>query len=520
MNKQLKVFWNLFVLLAVAVFGLAPASSAQSNSSVDLQPGPMQLIRLDPRVQQRYVPAPASTLHSRVEAASANIVVNYNGGGWTSEAQDAFEYAVVIWESLITSPINIEVDAEFSALGTNILGGAGPVTVVRNFTNAPLSSTWYPVATANKLAGSDQNGGTAEIRAQFSSNFADWDFGTGSSTPGNKISFVSVVLHELGHGLGFLGSMTTGGECGNPNWGCYGFSGDPFIYDRFVENGNGTALLTFDNNSTDLAIQLTSGDLFFDSPGGNFANGDSRVPIYAPPTWSQGSSYSHLDESFNSSSHALMTYSIAYGETIHHPGSVTLCMFEEMGWTVSETCSGSADIAVSELAAANDGPTLLGTPTQLSASITSGSNVTYTWDFGDSTGGSGASTSHTYPEAGEYTARVTATNAVSEETATTLVTVEESISGLIAANNGPTLIGETTEMSASLVSGSNVTYEWDFGDGETGSGAIVSHLYTSPGIYDVEVMATNLVSQETAQTVVYVVEQVYRIFLPLNSKQP
>jgi PKD repeat protein len=195
-------------------------------------------------------------------------------------------------------------------------------------------------------------------------------------------------------------------------------------------------------------------------------------------------------------------------------------MFEEMGWTVSETCSGSADIAVSELAAANDGPTLLGTPTQLSASITSGSNVTYTWDFGDSTGGSGASTSHTYPEAGEYTARVTATNAVSEETATTLVTVEESISGLIAANNGPTLIGETTEMSASLVSGSNVTYEWDFGDGETGSGAMVSHLYTSPGIYDVEVTATNLVSQETAQTVVYVVEQVYRIFLPLNSKQP
>ena len=426
-------------MLAVAVFGLAPASSAQSNSSVDLQPGPMQFIRLDPRVQQRYVPAPASTLSSRVEAASANIVVNYNGGGWTSEAQDAFEYAVGIWESLITSPINIEVDAEFSALGTNILGGAGPVTVIRNFANAPLSSTWYPVATANKLSGSDQNGGTAEIRAQFSSSFADWDFGTGNSTPPTKISFVSVVLHELGHGLGFLGSMTTGGECGDPNRGCYGFSGDPFIYDHFVENGTGTPLLNFPNNSTDLAIQLTSGDLYFDSPGGNFANGGGRVPIYAPSPWKQGSSYSHLDQIFNSTDHALMTYSIAYGETIHHPGAVTLCMFEEMGWTVSETCSGSAAIAISELAAANDGPTLIGTPTQLTATIAGGSNV---------------------------------------------------------------------------------TYEWDFGDGETGSGAVVSHLYTSPGIYDVEVTATNLVSQETAQTLVFVVEQVYRIFLPLHSKQP
>jgi hypothetical protein len=439
MNKFLKIFLTLTVLLAIASSGVAPASSARSNSSVDLQPGPMQFIRLDPRVRQRYVPPPATVLSSSQQAATANIVVNYNGGGWTLDAKAAFDFAVGIWESLITSPVNIVVDAEFTALGTNILGGAGPRTVEINFLNAPMSDTWYPVATANKLSGSDQNGGTAEIRAQFSSNFADWDFGTGSSTPGNKISFVSVVLHELGHGLGFLGSMTVGNDCGNPNWGCYGFSGDPFIYDRFVENGAGTALLSLSNFSTALGDQLTSGDLFFDSPGGNFANGGSRVPIYAPSTWSQGSSYSHLDQSFNSTDHALMTYSIAYGETIHHPGSVTLCMFEEMGWTVSETCSGSAAIAISELAAANDGPTLIGTPTQLTATIAGGSNV---------------------------------------------------------------------------------TYEWDFGDGETGSGAVVSHLYTSPGIYDVEVTATNLVSQETAHTLVFVVEQVYRIYLPLHSKQP
>ena len=221
MNKFLKISWTLTILLAIAATGVAPVSSAQTNSSGDLQPGPMRVIRLDPHVRQHYVPPPTTALFSSQQADSANIVVNYNGGGWTNDAQDAFEFAVGIWESLITSPINIEVDAEFSALGTNILGGAGPRTVVRNFPNAPLNNTWYPVATANKLSGSDQNGGTAEIRAQFSSNFADWDFGTGSSTPGDKISFVSVVLHEVGHGLGFLGSMSVGVECGNPNWGCY-----------------------------------------------------------------------------------------------------------------------------------------------------------------------------------------------------------------------------------------------------------------------------------------------------------
>ena len=106
---------------------------------------------------------------------------------------------------------------------------------------------------------------------------------------------VKSALHLLcctswGHGLGFLGSMRAGGECsGNPSWGCYGISGYPLIYDHFTENGAGTALLSYTNNSTDLGDQLTSGDLYFNSPGGNFANGGNRVPIYAPPTWSQGS---------------------------------------------------------------------------------------------------------------------------------------------------------------------------------------------------------------------------------------
>ena len=50
-------------------------------------------------------------------------------------------------------------------------------------------------------------------------------------------------------------------------------------------------------------------------------------------------------------------------------------MFEEMGWTVSETCSSSTDTPISGLSASNDGPTLLGTTTQMNANITGGSNV-------------------------------------------------------------------------------------------------------------------------------------------------
>jgi len=65
-----------------------------------------------------------------------------------------------------------------------------------------------------------------------------------------------------------------------------------------------------------------------------------------------------------------------------------------------------------------------------------------------------------------------------------------------------------------------VIYEWDFGDGESDSGAAVSHQYASPGIFTVELNATNLVSQETATTVVNVIEQFSWIYLPLQVKPP
>jgi PKD repeat protein len=473
------------------------------------------------------VPPPAAfnqRLSGPEQAATATIVVNYNGPGWTPEARTAFEYAADIWETLITSPVPIVVDAQFDSLGPNVLGGAGPTYIERIFPNIPQANTWYPVATANKLAKFDLYPGLADIRATFSSSYPNWYFGTGSTTPANKISFASVVLHELGHGLGFIGSMRVDdgvglSECqGLAGRGCYGYDGSPMIYDRYTENGAGTPLLNFSNNSTDLTNQLTSNNIFFDSSGGNFANGGNRVPIYTPSSWSQGSSYSHLAGSFDSTAHALMTFSISKGETIHNPGSVTLCMFAEMGWTVGQSCG---PIAISGLAAFNDGPTELGNPTQLTATISAGSDVTYEWDFGDGSNGSGAAVSHQYASAGTFTAEVTATNSLGQETATTQVQVDEgviAISGLSAANNGPTILGYTTQLTATISAGTDVTYAWDFGDGISGTGQVTSHKYAATGNYLAEVTATNSLGQETATTQVQVLDIASRVFIPMLVK--
>ncbi|MGD8623433.1 MAG: FG-GAP-like repeat-containing protein [Anaerolineae bacterium] len=91
------------------------------------------------------------------------------------------------------------------------------------------------------------------------------------------------------------------------------------------------------------------------------------------------------------------------------------------GWT--ETDFRTVEEPIMGLRAYNDSPTALGNVTTLTATITAGSNVTYTWTLGDGAPGSDAVLTHTYPALGVYTAVVTATNSVSILTATTRVTI-------------------------------------------------------------------------------------------------
>lgn len=96
------------------------------------------------------------------------------------------------------------------------------------------------------------------------------------------------------------------------------------------------------------------------------------------------------------------------------------------GSTITDTHAITiTDVSIAGLAATNDSPTVLGQATTLTATITAGSSVAYTWAFGDDNIGSGAVAPHTYPATGTYTAVVTASNSASAVTATTTVTITE-----------------------------------------------------------------------------------------------
>jgi len=305
--------------LAALVVGASPVTAAERMAAADVT------LRAGPPQVPTYVRPVLSPAGAR---RAATFVVTYTG--FSSAAKSAFQRAVRIWASQarVVSAVPITIAARFERLGAGILGSAGPNFFWRNFAGAPLANTWYVDAVANKLHGS-QLDPAPDIVARFSSVFPNWHFGSGAA-PAGKYDFTSVVLHEIGHGLGFLGA----GNVSAGNRGTVRLGGVPIIYDRFTENGAGKALLTFTDNSTALSSQLRGGNLFFDSGPVRSANGGLRAKLYAPSTFQRGSSYSHLDEAtyLAGNANSLMTPQLGQGETIRRPGAIALAVFDTLGW--------------------------------------------------------------------------------------------------------------------------------------------------------------------------------------------
>ncbi len=99
---------------------------------------------------------------------------------------------------------------------------------------------------------------------------------------------------------------------------------------------------------------------------------------------------------------------------------------------------------------------------------------------------------------GNHQISVTVSNldgAVSDTFTTTIL--EEPITGLVASSNSPISIGYPMQFTATILTGSNISYNWNFGDLSTGVGASISHTYTTPGTYSVTLRAENSVSVVT-----------------------
>lgn len=322
--------------LTLAVAGLtAPiathAAAADTSSTGVSAPGGIVPVVYDPThtTPTTVGPVVPNGLLRASSGGGATFVVNYDAGfDANPQAKAAFQFAVDQWSQTIVSPVPIVVDASFGPLGSGILGGAGPSSLRANFTGAPVSNTWYPIALANALHGSDLDATSPDIGATFSSSFTGFYFGTDGNT-GGKVDFASVVMHELGHGLGFLGVMDVSAGSGSCCLGPY-----PSTYDRFTTS-NGVSLLSIAEGAS-LATALQGQTVRFTGANATAANGGTSPRLYTPATWEQGSSYSHLDEDTFPAGDpdSLMTPGIGSNEVIHSPGPIVLGIFADTGWTV------------------------------------------------------------------------------------------------------------------------------------------------------------------------------------------
>lgn len=176
----------------------------------------------------------------------------------------AFTYAANVWGATLTSSVPIVINASMTPLSCTAtsatLGSAGATSAFRNFANAPYPNTLYSYALANKIAGAYLGTlNAAQITANFNSNLGlnanclpGRTFYLGlDGQHGTNVDFIPVLLHEMGHGLGF--QTFTNGSSGAQNGGV------PSIWDRFLL-GTATGKLWYEMTNAERAASAISLD--------------------------------------------------------------------------------------------------------------------------------------------------------------------------------------------------------------------------------------------------------------------
>jgi len=132
--------------------------------------------------------------------------------------------------------------------------------------------------------------------------------------------------------------------------------------------------------------------------------------------------------------------------------------------------------------------------------------LTYSWDFGDGSAGSGAAPSHTYRWGGDFIATLIVTDGSGQSAMdTATVSVTELNDPPVANAGGPYsgAVGTSITFDASGsfdfdnqdgtdLNDQVLTYTWDFGDeSPSAAGATVTHAYTTVGTYNVSVSVSD-----------------------------
>jgi hypothetical protein len=279
------------------------------------------------------------------DATPVSPVGGNNGTTLGQQRLIAAQAAADIWGSVLTSNVPIVIGASWP---NNVpcedtaatLASAGSHSGIRNSPNA-FPNTWYTLALANALAGSDRNGATVEIDAVFNVRIGQagclssrqWYYGLDNNHGSFGVDFVTVALHEFGHGLGF--SSFTNEETGVQP------SGVPTIYDRFLRDNTTGKLWPEMTDSERMASAINFRNLVW--IGGqvtaavptvltNGFDGSNRARLYTPNPVEAGSSVSHWDTGLSPNQLMEPNISSTLTHSVSVPQDLTLALLVDLGW--------------------------------------------------------------------------------------------------------------------------------------------------------------------------------------------
>ena len=316
---RLKSFFTTVGL--IATFLASPISTNSANSlQIKVAPANWGYI---------YASGNAAAIQSTPRPISANLekksnfVINFNSV--PENVKIPIQAAVDVWSENFAStvPININVNWGRST-SYSVLASASAKRNFANFTGAPDKTLYYPSALANALAGKDLDPNAAEMEITISSN-APWYYGVDGNCPAKSYDLVSVILHEMAHGLGFISGTYYDEFSG------FGRVDQPTPFDAYAQLPDGRRLADMPSPSLETGKAMTT-NLVWSGEIATKANNGVKPKLYTPTVYEAGSSIAHLDEATFSKSgtNAVMTPNLDSGEIFHLPGSLLLAIFEDM----------------------------------------------------------------------------------------------------------------------------------------------------------------------------------------------
>jgi len=141
--------------------------------------------------------------------------------------------------------------------------------------------------------------------------------------------------------------------------------------------------------------------------------------------------------------------------------------------------------------------------------VTASGIVSYEWDFGDGTNATGVNATHAYAASGTYTVTLTVTDAMGYTDTTTLEVGVDAADPVAEAGDDVIVapgVAATFDGTASTDDVGIETYEWDFGDNESATGATVTHAYADPGTYEVTLTVTDFVGNNATDALTVTVD--------------